>query len=219
MRRMTAFMLGSAFTLLQFISSYSLPVIAADSLSPKADARSSVQQQTGTWDQPALRGQLDKDKSPSADASQPTPKPKPKDVAPGGSSPLVLKARIRKDWWIAYKLAGDPWLYKTAAADPSILEAICEHPWAAQRLAKNRHLGDLAECDHYLCRRLTRWYSATWALVKHPQADRVIALDPEGIYRAIDRDPSVASALAKNVMFNQMVTENPDLGKFIALHM
>lgn len=126
---------------------------------------------------------------------------------------------IRKDRGTAYRMAKDPWLYKTAAADPSILAAICEHSGAARLLAKNRHLGDLAESDHYLCRRLTQWHGATYALIKNPQADRVIVLDPEGIYRAIQRDPHVAHVLAKNIMFNQMIVENPELGKFIANHM
>lgn len=159
---------------------------------------------------PALHGQLENPPSPAAgnqQASQPAPQ------QPTRSN------TVKVDRLVAYRLARDPWLYKSAAADPSVLESICKYAGAAKLLAKNRHLGDLAESDHYLCRRLTRWRGATLELVKNPQADRVIALDPEGIYRAIDLHPSIAYTLAKNIMFHQMITENPDLGKFIASHM
>lgn len=187
---------------------------------PAAAAASSTE--GAGWDQPALRGQ-----SPPASTTAPALSPAsptssnaaPAKTAAAEEKPTTRRERIRKDSRIAWRMAGDPMLYKIAAADPSILEVICDHPLAAWRVARNRHLGELAECDHYLCRRLTHWRMSTWALVKNPQADRVIALDPEGIYRAINRDPGVAHALAKNIQFNQMVTENPDLGKFIAQHM
>lgn len=131
----------------------------------------------------------------------------------------VSTSRIRKDKWIAYRMARDPWIGKAAAASPEIVAAICAHPGPARMLAKHRRVYEIAEADHYLCRRLTRWKGATWALIHNKYADRVIALDPEGIYRAIKRNPKVARVLARHQMFEQMVVENPDLGKFISQHM
>ncbi len=191
---------------LTLVSSSYLCALAEPAAAPQGAAGAP---QASGWDQPALREQPQQVKQQAV--SQP---------APVKEAPQSARAKkIRTDWRIAYRMAKDPWLFKIAAADPSILAAICEHSGAATRLVKNRHLGDLASCDHYLCRRLTRWSGATWALVRSPQAEKVIAFDPEGIYRAIDKNPAIAHALAKNIMFNEMVTENPDLGKFIALHM
>jgi hypothetical protein len=47
----------------------------------------------------------------------------------------------------------------------------------------------------------------------------VVTLDPEGIYRAIKHDRSIAKRLTKNPNFNQMVVENPDLGKLLSNYM
>ena len=146
-------------------------------------------------------------------------------VAPNGNvrkAPPPMKisaAKVRKDLWIAYHLAHAAWIDRAAAADPSIVAAICAHPGPARILAKNHRIAEVAEADHYVCRRLTQWRGTTWALIHNRYADRVIALDPEGIYRAINRNAKVARVLATHVMFNQMVVENPDLGKFVALHM
>jgi len=126
--------------------------------------------------------------------------------------------KIKTDIFVAYGLAKAPWLDKAAAADPSIVEAICQFPGPAKLLARHRHLAEIAEADHYLCRRLTRWKGATGVLIRNRHADQVIRLDPEGIYRAIDRDPGVASALTKHIMFNQMIVDTPDLGRVIAEH-
>ena len=208
MRRSIWMLLAAMLVPVQSAALSVLPCAAQGDVNAIADA----QQTTGTWDQPPLRG------AAPAGSSQPAVAAPAESSAPA-KAPVVVQKRIRKDWWTAYRMAADPWLYKEAASDPSILAAICAYPWAAKRLAANPHLGMLAECDHYLCRRLTRWYSSTWVLVQAPEADRVIALDPEGIFMAIERDPGVAHALARNAMFNQMITENPDLGRFIAQHM
>ncbi len=199
MRRSKVLNLSVAFALVQLAN----PLIAASAEDASAASTGS---QT-----PALHGQLDNPPSPAAAGNQQVSAPEPQQP--------TRSNKIKVDRLIAYRLARDPWLYKSAAADPSVLESICKYAGAAKLLAKNRHIGDLAESDHYLCRRLTRWRGATLELVKNPQADRVIALDPEGIYRAIDLHPSIAYTLAKNIMFHQMITENPDLGKFIASHM
>ncbi len=215
MKRSSLLTLALALALAQFASICSLLANAEAVPAPAAGTQSQSHEQSGSWDQPALHGQMDKAHDSAVTQLA--------ESAPGPNTavikPAVTSARVRKDWRIAYRLASDPWLYKAAASDPAIIAAICEHPGAAKRLAKNRHIGELAECDHYLCRRLTRWSGSTWALVRNPQADKVIALDPEGIYRAIDKNPSVAHALSKNIMFNQMISENPDLGKVIAIHM
>lgn len=127
--------------------------------------------------------------------------------------------RIRRDKWIAYRLTKYVWLDKAAAADPRILAAICEHPGPAKKLAQHRHLAALADADHYLCRRLTRWQGATEKLIRNKECDHVIALDPEGIYFAMDRNPSVARLLARDPQFCEMIDQNPDLGRAISQHM
>ncbi|HEY9868032.1 MAG TPA: hypothetical protein V6D08_02390 [Candidatus Obscuribacterales bacterium] len=142
--------------------------------------------------------------------------------APVQAAPATEQAKVRKykkDMFIAYRMAKDPWIDRACMAEPSLVAAICAHPGPARLLAKHRHIGEIAEADHYLCRRLTRWRGATKALVRNKFADKVIARDPEGIYRAIDRDPLIARMLTRHLMFNQMVVENPDLGKVIARHM
>ena len=144
-----------------------------------------------------------------------------KQQAPPADTHALKKAtarRIKTDIFIAYKMAKDPWIDKMALADPSIVEAICGHPGPARVLAKHRRIAEVAEADHYLCRRLTRWNGATYALIRNRRADKVIQLDPEGIYRAINRDPKVARLLAKHMMFNQMIVETPDLGRVVAEH-
>ncbi len=127
--------------------------------------------------------------------------------------------KVRRDMWIAYRMAKDPWIDKACAADPTLVAAICAHSGPARLLAKHRHIAAIAEADPYFCRRLTRWKGATWALIKNKYAEKVISRDPQGIYWAIDRNPKVARVLAKHQMFDQMVVENPDLGKFISRHM
>ncbi len=84
---------------------------------------------------------------------------------------------------------------------------------------KHPRLGEIAEADHYLCRRLTRWKDVARKLAVNPQADRVIALDPEGIYRAIKNDRRLPKILARNPMYYRMIGENPDLGKILSTYM
>ena len=217
MRRSKAERIGALIALIQILTFSSGPVGAQGTTTPATGGGVASPQQAPGWDD--LRGKMDKPAASTAETKPVAPAVVPPPPTPDKPQASTVSKRVRKDSRTAWNMAGDPFLFRTAASDPGVIAAICEHPWAAWRLTKNRHLGDIAECDHYLCRRLTRWSMATWSLIKSPQADRVIALDPEGIYRAIDRNPAVAHCLSKNVMFNNMITENPDLGKFIAAHM
>lgn len=144
-------------------------------------------------------------------------------LRPGLSSSQGTKAirpnRMRRDRQSANAMARYHWLDKAAMADPQLIESITDFHSASMILAKHPRLGEIAEADHYLCRRLTRWKSVARALAVSPQADKVIGLDPEGIYRAVKRDRRVAKLLARNPMFHRMITENPDLGKFLSTYM
>jgi hypothetical protein len=126
---------------------------------------------------------------------------------------------IRSDTATAVKIARMRWVDKMVAADPGLVAAICSHASSARVLAAHPHLDKIAEADHYTCRRITKWGSAAAILAKNPQALRVVTLDPEGIYRAIKHDRSIAKRLTKNPNFNQMVVENPDLGKLLSNYM
>jgi hypothetical protein len=138
---------------------------------------------------------------------------------PAAAPPTVTVQRIRKSRRMAYQMAKYEWLDKVAAANPQVLEAICERPGAARLLAQHRHIAAMADADHYLCRRITRWKYATNQLIHNPQAAHVINLDPEGIYYAIDRDPHVATVLASHVRFDEMMEFNPDLARVMDQHM
>ncbi|CAN5340811.1 hypothetical protein BH11CYA1_BH11CYA1_26770 [soil metagenome] len=131
----------------------------------------------------------------------------------------VSAKSIRSDTATAVKMARMRWLDKMVTADPGLVAAICSHAASARVLAAHPHLDKIAEADHYTCRRITKWGSAAIVLTKNPQALRVVTLDPEGIYRAIKHDRSIAKRLTKNANFNQMVVENPDLGKLLANYM
>jgi hypothetical protein len=126
---------------------------------------------------------------------------------------------VLKDQSIAYRLAKANWLPIAAHANPRLIAAICAHPGPAKVLAKHRHLDRIADADHYLCRRLTRWPDSTQKLIRNKYCDKVIALDPEGIYVAMERNPQVACLLARHPNFNQMMYYNSDLGNQIARHM
>ncbi len=126
---------------------------------------------------------------------------------------------VRSDRRTAVQMAKYHWLDKVALADPGIVAAITTHYTAALELAKHPRIGEIAEADHYLCRRLTKWKTVARRLAKNGNADKVIALDPEGMYRAIRRDKATARRLVKNPMFDQMVSDNPDLGKLVAAYM
>lgn len=106
--------------------------------------------------------------------------------------------RIKRDWWLAYRLAKAPWLDKVVEADPRIVAAICSHPGPAKQLAQHHHLDKIAESDHYLCRRLTQWNGATEKLVRSKFADKVIALDPQGMVFALNRNPKYMRLIARN---------------------
>jgi hypothetical protein len=116
----------------------------------------------------------------------------------------------------AKRLARDHWLEKSVAASPDLIAAITQYRDAAKALAKHPKLGDIAAADHYLCRQITKWKSASRTLARNREAKTVIEYDPEGIYVAIKRDKSVAHILTKNPEFNQMIVDNPDLGKVMA---
>lgn len=131
----------------------------------------------------------------------------------------VKLEKIRRDKWIAWRMAKDPWIDRACLADPGLPEAICAHPGPAKLLAKHPHIDAISQADPYLCRRLTQWKKATLYLVKNPNAGPVITRDPEGIYRAVQKNPKIARLLSKHPMFNQMIVENPDLGRFITGHM
>jgi len=135
-------------------------------------------------------------------------------------APQMLKAeRVRKDVGCAKRLAQYRWVDRMAMADPALVAAICSYSSSAKLLAKHPHIGNIAEADHYFCRRLTKWRGAARALVANPEAYKVIARDPEGIYRAIKNDRSIAKILAKNMHYEQMIVENPELGKVLARYM
>jgi hypothetical protein len=119
----------------------------------------------------------------------------------------------------AVQLVRDVWFDKIAAANPSIVAVVCNDPKAATILAAHPHLGKVADADHLVCRRLTRWNSATEVLLRNPYLDHVVALDPQGIYWAMNRRPAYARVLAGHVMFYRMVAENPELGSVVASHM
>lgn len=133
--------------------------------------------------------------------------------------PTVRLEKIRRDKWIAWRMAKDPWIDRACLADPGLPEAICAHPGPAALLAKHPHIDSIAQADPYLCRRLTQWKKATLNLVKNPNCGPVITRDPDGIYRAVTKNPKIARLLSKHPMFNQMIVENPDLGRFITGHM
>lgn len=142
------------------------------------------------------------------------------------TSPQVIRVSrrqsttdVRSDRRTAVQMAKYHWLDKVAESDPGIVAAITTHYTAALELAKHPRLGEIAEADHYLCRRLTKWKTVARRLAKNGEADKVVALDPEGMYRAIRRDKATARRLVKNPMFDQMVYDNPDLGKLVAAYM
>lgn len=140
-------------------------------------------------------------------------------------SPQTLPATVPaeevvyKSSFIARQLAREDWFDKAAAANPRLVAAVCSHAWAANIVAKHRHLAAIADADPYLCRRLTQWPEATFNLLRNPQADHVIERDPQGIYYAIAKRPSVARLVAGHQQFYHMVEQNPDLGNFIIAHM
>lgn len=127
--------------------------------------------------------------------------------------------RVRSDGRLAKRLASYHWLDKMVAANPEISEAICNHRRAAMILAKHPRITEIAESDPYLCRRITKWKGAARRLAANPNALYVVGRDPEGIYRAIRRDKKISEILSKNPVFNQMIVDNPELGRVISHYM
>jgi hypothetical protein len=138
------------------------------------------------------------------------------DITDTTAHPLV---RARIDQRLARKMAKDHWLEKAVAADPSLIDAITQYSSAAKILAKHPRIGTIAEADHYTCRNITRWKTASRNLARNPEVKEVIDCDPEGIYRAIKRDSKIGKLLVKQPDFNQIIVDNPELGKLLATHM
>jgi hypothetical protein len=145
-----------------------------------------------------------------------------KPAVPTSSEIKVVRYKrehVRSDWHTARRLAKYHWLDKAVEADPGLVEAICSHYTAAFVLAQHPRLGEIAQYDHYTCRRLTKWKTVARELAKNGECQKVVALDPEGIYRAVRRDRRLAKLLSTNPMFDQMIYDNPDLGAFISRYM
>lgn len=140
-------------------------------------------------------------------------------LGPNNSTKSIRPNRIRRDRKAANAMARYHWLDRAAMANPQLIESIADFHSASMLLAQHPRLGEIAEADHYLCRRLTRWKDVARKLAVNPECDRVIARDPEGIYRAIKNDRSLARILARNPMFHRMIGENPDLGKLLSTYM
>jgi hypothetical protein len=127
--------------------------------------------------------------------------------------------RLRKDKKAAKRLAKYHWLDKVADANPQVIEAITIHKSAAKILAKHPRLSEIAEADHYVCRRITKWKPAARVLAANGEVKEVAMLDPEGIYSAIAKDKKIIRILSRNPIFDQMIVDNPDLGRIIAKYM
>jgi hypothetical protein len=181
----------------------------------RVQATSTVQQNSsasGTVTRTTTETKVTKGDSP------PTLKP----AAPAPESIKVVRYQrehVRSDWLTARRLAQYHWLDKAVEADPGLVEAICSHYTAALVLARHPRLGEIAQYDHYTCRRLTKWKTVARELAKNGECQKVVALDPEGIYRAIKRDRLLAKLLSTNPMFDQMIDDNPDLGVLISRYM
>ncbi len=138
---------------------------------------------------------------------------------PGAASTEVATPeRIKRDYFLAYRMARNPYIDKVIEADPRIVAAICTHPGPAKQLAKHRHLDKIAESDHYLCRRLCQWEGATQKLIRNPMADKVIALDPQGFAFAMNRKPEYARLIARHPMFNNLADISRDMPHEMAKH-
>lgn len=127
--------------------------------------------------------------------------------------------RVRSDGRLAKRLAKYHWLDKMVMANPELSEAIANHRRAAMILAQHVRITEIAEADPYLCRRITKWKGAARKLAANPNARYVISRDPEGMYRAIRRDKKISQILSKNPIFDQMIVDNPELGRVISHYM
>lgn len=139
---------------------------------------------------------------------------------PAGLSENAIKPeKVKKDKWIAYRLAKYQWLDKVVAADPRLVAAITAHSGPAKVLAQHKHLDKIADADHYLCRRLTQWEGATQKLIRNPYFDHVIDLDPAGFYFAMNRKPEYARVVIRQTNFDDLATNDRDVLREITRHM
>ncbi|MBX9688533.1 MAG: hypothetical protein K2X27_17625 [Candidatus Obscuribacterales bacterium] len=138
---------------------------------------------------------------------------------PGSASTAAITPeRVKRDYWLAWRLAQYEWLDKVAEADPRIIAAICSHSGPAKLLARHKHLDKIAESDHYLCRRLTQWNGATEKLLRNPYADKVIALDPQGMAYALNKKPSYGRMLGRHEMLDSLADSNRDFPRELSKH-
>lgn len=149
----------------------------------------------------------------------PPAQPQLKPAIKNASGTVYSPSHLRKDVGACKKLASLRWFDRVALAQPEVVASITSYSSSATILARHPHIDKIAEADPYLCRRLTKWPSAGRALARNARAYKVIARDPEGIYRAIKNDRSYAKLLSKNPYFNQMVVENPELGKVLSRYL
>src|SRR6185437_10697197 len=68
---------------------------------------------------------------------------------------VVLKSRTA-----AMELAHNIWFDKMAEANPGLVAAVCANQKAADIIAGHPHLDKIADADHFLCRRLTKYHTA-----------------------------------------------------------
>ena len=165
---------------------------------------------------PSVKSDVDTSSAPLRQQMAPSKALTPSSVDP---QDVPSPEKIRRDRWIAYRLANYRWLDRAAAYNPRIIAAITAHSGPARILAEHPHLAAIADADHYVCRRLCRWKGATQKLIRNKSALHVISLDPEGIYEAIRTKPQVARLLARDPRFADMIANNPDLGRVITDHM
>lgn len=158
------------------------------------------------YNNPALKPQI----TPSAVSKKPVKPPK---------YGAITASHLRRDVGACKKIAAYRWVDKMALADPQLVTALTNYAASAEILAKHPHLDKIAEADHYLCRRLTKWPKAARILVANSKCYKVVAYDPEGLYRAIKYDRSLAKRLTKNLYYQEMIVENPELGKVLARYM
>lgn len=142
--------------------------------------------------------------------------------APAASDPVYATSkwhRKRMSRLTAIQMAKENFFDVTAAADPELVSEVCRYKHAAEIIAAHRRISQIADADHYLCRRLTRWPSAAAIMIANPNVEHVLTLDPQGVYYAIEREPALSRELARHVMFQDMLTQNPDLGRVVAANM
>jgi hypothetical protein len=150
---------------------------------------------------------------------QSSEQPSLRTAIPGEASTSAIAPEIiKKDRWLAFRLAKNPWLDKIAEADPRIVAAICQHKEPAKVLAKHQHLDKIAEADHYLCRRLCQWESSTQGMLRSPFADKIIALDPQGLAFAMNRKPEYARIIARHPMMENLANLDRDFPREMQKH-